>query len=134
MPGFALSNFRHLSLPPNHDDGVWSPSRRRLPPVGSDAMRRPFLFAVAWLARGDAPPPAKSPPAHLAAAETQHPQVARRPSATTVATVEIVPPDCAHTHGHGNMDAGLRVLDAEHGTPPDVIFVEGGCEITDNSL
>lgn len=37
----------------------------------------------------------------------------------------FVPPSCAHVHGHGNMDAQLRVLS---GMPPDVVFVEGGCE------
>jgi hypothetical protein len=42
-----------------------------------------------------------------------------------VATCDFVPPDCAHRHGHGNMDSELRVL---HGSPPTVILVEGGCE------
>lgn len=37
----------------------------------------------------------------------------------------FVPPDCAHVHGHGNMDARLRVLP---GPPPELVFVEGGCE------
>ena len=50
-------------------------------------------------------------------------------SLLTLNACTIVPPDCADMHGHGNMDAGLRVLDAEPGTPPDVIFVEGGCEM-----
>lgn len=37
----------------------------------------------------------------------------------------FVPPECAHVHGHGRMDASLRVL---AGPPPEVIVVEGGCE------
>jgi hypothetical protein len=37
----------------------------------------------------------------------------------------FVPPNCGDVHGHGNMDARLRVLE---GSPPQVIFVEGGCE------
>ena len=41
------------------------------------------------------------------------------------AACSFVPPDCAHQHGHGNMDANLRVLD---GPPVEVIIVEGGCE------
>ena len=42
-----------------------------------------------------------------------------------VPACEFVPPDCANRHGHGNMDADLRVL---KGPPPEVIVVEGGCE------
>jgi hypothetical protein len=38
----------------------------------------------------------------------------------------FVPPECAHSHGHGRMDAQLRVLT---GPPPEVIVVEGGCEM-----
>lgn len=37
----------------------------------------------------------------------------------------FVPPSCAHVHGHGNMDAHLRVLT---GQPKELVFVEGGCE------
>lgn len=37
----------------------------------------------------------------------------------------FVSPSCAHVHGHGNMDAHLRVLE---GPPKELIFVEGGCE------
>jgi len=37
----------------------------------------------------------------------------------------FVPPSCASMHGHGNMDARLRVLD---GPPKELVFVEGGCE------
>ena len=36
-----------------------------------------------------------------------------------------VPPQCANTHGHGRMDAHLRVLP---GSPPELLLVEGGCE------
>lgn len=36
-----------------------------------------------------------------------------------------VPLQCANTHGHGRMDARLRILP---GTPPEVLVVEGGCE------
>jgi len=36
-----------------------------------------------------------------------------------------VPPQCANTHGHGRMDAHLRVL---AGSPPELLLVEGGCE------
>ena len=42
-----------------------------------------------------------------------------------VPACEFVPPDCAHTHGHGNWDARLRVLP---GPPIDLVLVEGGCE------
>lgn len=38
----------------------------------------------------------------------------------------VVPPDCAHVHGHGRMDARLGIL---AGPPPEVIVVEGGCEL-----
>jgi len=40
-------------------------------------------------------------------------------------TCSFVPPDCAHVHGHGNMDSDLRVLP---GSPPEIVYVEGGCE------
>jgi len=43
-----------------------------------------------------------------------------------LAACSFVPPNCAHAHGHGNMDSELRVLD---GSPPEVVFVEGGCEM-----
>lgn len=43
-----------------------------------------------------------------------------------VAACEFVPPECAHVHGHGNMDASLRVL---AGPQPEVVVVEGGCEM-----
>jgi len=43
-----------------------------------------------------------------------------------VAACSFVSPKCAHTHGHGNMDSDLRVLD---GSPPEVVVVEGGCEM-----
>ena len=36
-----------------------------------------------------------------------------------------VPPQCANTHGHGRMDAHLRVLP---GSLPELLLVEGGCE------
>jgi hypothetical protein len=38
----------------------------------------------------------------------------------------FVPPDCAHAHGHGDMDAHVRILD---GSPPTLLVVEGGCEM-----
>jgi len=42
-----------------------------------------------------------------------------------VGACEFVPPDCADVHGHGFMDAQLRVLSA---SPPELLLVEGGCE------
>lgn len=42
-----------------------------------------------------------------------------------VRACEFVPPDCADVHGHGSMDAHLRVLS---GSPPEIVLVEGGCE------
>jgi hypothetical protein len=42
-----------------------------------------------------------------------------------VAACRFVPPECAHVHGHGNMDAHVRVL---AGPPPELVVVEGGCE------
>jgi hypothetical protein len=41
-----------------------------------------------------------------------------------VAACGFVSPECAHQHGHGNMDANLRVLEG----PTEVVVVEGGCE------
>lgn len=38
----------------------------------------------------------------------------------------FVPPECANVHGHGRMDARLRVL---QGPQPELIVVEGGCEM-----
>ena len=43
-----------------------------------------------------------------------------------VAACDFVPPDCADVHGHGNMDSDLRVL---QGPPPEILVVEGGCEM-----
>ena len=42
------------------------------------------------------------------------------------AACRFVLPECAHVHGHGFMDGHLRVLD---GSPPDIVVVEGGCEV-----
>jgi hypothetical protein len=43
-----------------------------------------------------------------------------------VPACQFVPPECANVHGHGFMDSGLRILS---GSPPEVIVVEGGCEM-----
>lgn len=43
-----------------------------------------------------------------------------------VSACESVPPECGDVHGHGNMDAQLRVLT---GPPVELVVVEGGCEM-----
>lgn len=43
-----------------------------------------------------------------------------------VEACSFVPPQCTHVHGHGRMDANVRVLS---GPTPEVLVVEGGCEM-----
>ncbi|MBI4955818.1 MAG: hypothetical protein HY908_27615 [Myxococcales bacterium] len=45
------------------------------------------------------------------------------------AACSFVPPDCAHSHGHGNMDAEPRFAQAAGQQALDLVIVEGGCEM-----